>query len=280
MTTDVRRINRLGIRLLALAVLLAAGLQLATAQEVSLGQGDIIRVSVYGQEDLSTVARISADGTIAVPLLGTVNVAGLTVRDAEQRIADELARRQLVRDPQVTIFVESSRAAEVESVTILGNVSRPGRYPIQAMSDAAGAENIANLVALAGGLTQEAGDHLILTRMESGNARSIKVSLRDLFERGDLSQNYLVKRGDIAYVPRMDEFFVYGEVRNPGVYRLRPGMTVIQALSASGGLTERGTDKGVSVTRRDPNGSNKTINVNMNDLLQAGDVLIIKASLF
>ena len=64
------------------------------------------------------------------------------MRDAEQRIADELARRQLVRDPQVTVFVESSRAAEVESVTILGNVSRPGRYPINAMSDA-GAENVA-----------------------------------------------------------------------------------------------------------------------------------------
>jgi polysaccharide biosynthesis/export protein len=280
MTTDVRTINRLWIRLLALLVLLAAGLQLATAQEVSLGPGDIIRVSVYGQDDLSSVARISADGTIAFPLLGTVSVAGLTVREAEQRIGEELARRQLVRDPQVSVFVESSRAAEVESVTILGNVSRPGRYPIQAMSDAAGAENIANLVALAGGLTQDAGEHLILTRMEGGNARSIKVFLRDLFERGDLSQNYVVKRGDIAYVPRMDEFFVYGEVRNPGVYRLRPGMTVIQALSASGGLTERGTDNGVAVTRRGPDGSNKTINVNMNDVLQPGDVLIIKASLF
>jgi polysaccharide biosynthesis/export protein len=280
MTTDVRKINGLWIRLLALLVLLAAGLQLAMAQEVSLGPGDIIRVSVYGQDDLSSVARISADGTIAFPLLGTVSVAGLTVREAEQRIGEELARRQLVRDPQVSVFVESSRAAEVESVTILGNVSRPGRYPIQAMSDAAGAENIANLVALAGGLTQDAGDHLILTRMDGGNARSIKVALRDLFERGDLSQNYVVKKGDIAYVPRMDEFFVYGEVRNPGVYRLRPGMTVIQALSASGGLTERGTDNGVVVTRRDPDGSNKTINVNMNDVLQPGDVLIIKASLF
>jgi polysaccharide export outer membrane protein len=280
MTTDAGKIHRLWIRLLALLVLLAAGLQLAMAQEVSLGPGDIIRVSVYGQDDLSSVARISADGTIAFPLLGTVSVAGLTVREAEQRIGEELVRRQLVRDPQVSVFVESSRAAEVESVTILGNVSRPGRYPIQAMSDAVGAENIANLVALAGGLTQDAGDHLILTRMEGGKARSIKVSLRDLFERGDLSQNYVVKQGDIAYVPRMDEFFVYGEVRNPGVYRLRPGMTVIQALSASGGLTERGTDNGVAVTRRSPDGSNKTINVKMNDVLQPSDVLIIKASLF
>ncbi len=283
MKTDVQKIKRVHqvwFRMLALAVLLAAGTHWAIAQEVSLGPGDIIRVSVYGQDDLNTVARVSADGSITVPLLGSVSVAGLRVREAEQRIADELMRRQLVRDPQVTVFVESSRAAEVESATILGNVSRPGRYPIQAMSDSAGAENIANLVALAGGLTNDAGDHLILTRMESGTARTVKVFLRDLFERGDLSQNYVVKQGDIAYVPRMEEFFVYGEVRNPGVYRLRSGMTVIQALSASGGLTERGTDNGVAVTRRGPDGSNKNISVGMNDLLQPNDVLIIKASLF
>jgi polysaccharide export outer membrane protein len=254
--------------LLTLWVLLAAGAELAQAQEVSLGPGDIVRVSVYGQDDLETVVRISSDGTIAFPLLGTVNVGGLTVRDAEQRIADELARRQLVRDPQVTVFVESSRAAEVESVTILGNVSRPGRYPIQAMSDA-GAESVASLIALAGGLSEDAADYLVLTRIDGSDARTVKVLLRDLLERGDLSQNYVVKQGDIAFVPRMEEFFVYGEVRNPGVYRLRSGMTVIQALSASGGLTER-----------DQDGKTRNFDVGMNDLLQPDDVLIIKEGLF
>lgn len=273
------RTNIPRLQLLVLLVLLFAGTGLAVAQELSLGPGDIVRISVYGQGDLDTVARISSDGTIAFPLLGTVSIGGLSVRDAEQRIASELSRRQLVRDPQVTVFVESSRAAEVESVTILGNVSRPGRYPVQAMSDA-GAENVASLVALAGGLTNDAADYLILTRSENKTARTVKVYLRDLFERGDVSQNYVVKQGDIAYVPRMDEFFVYGEVRNPGVYRLRPGMTVIQALSASGGLTERGTDNGLTVTRKNADGKNQTIQVNMNDLLQPDDVLIIKESLF
>jgi polysaccharide export outer membrane protein len=267
------------LQLLVLLVLLCAGAGVALAQEASLGPGDIVRISVYGQGDLDTVARISSDGTIAVPLLGTVTVAGLTVREAEQHIATELSRRQLVRDPQVTVFVESSRAAEVESVTILGNVARPGRYPVQSMSDA-GAENVASLVALAGGLANDAADYLILTRMEGQTARTVNVNLRELFERGDVSQNYVVKQGDIAYVPRMDEFFVYGEVRNPGVYRLRSGMTVIQALSASGGLTERGTDNGIVVTRKNADGRNETIAVKMNDLLQPDDVLIIKESLF
>lgn len=279
MRTAALRFDRTIALYIALAVLLVAGAGFATAQEVSLGPGDIVRISVYGQEDLETVARISADGTIAFPLLGAVNVGGLSVRDAEQRIADELVQRQLVRDPQVTVFVESSRAAEVESVTILGNVSRPGRYPINAMSDA-GAENVASLIALAGGLVEDAADFLILTRIEDGKARTVKVFLRDLLERGDVSQNYVVKQGDIAFVPRMEEFFVYGEVRNPGVYRLRTGMTVIQALSASGGLTERGTDKGIVVTRRSEDGKAGNIDVGMNDLLQPDDVLIIKEGLF
>lgn len=279
MRTAALRKNRTLARLVSLAVLLLAGAHLAQAQDVSLGSGDIVRISVYGQDDLETVARISADGTIAVPLLGAVKVGGLSVRDAEQTIADELVRRQLVRDPQVTIFVESSRAAEVESATILGNVFRPGRYPIQAMSDA-GAENVSSLIALAGGLNEDAADYLILTRIDGGNARTVKVYLSDLLERGDLSQNYVVKQGDIAYVPRMVEFFVYGEVRNPGVYRLRRGMTVIQALSASGGLTERGTDKGIVVTRRGADGKTSSIEVGMNDLLQPDDVLIIKEGLF
>ncbi len=279
MRTAALRIDRTLALCIALSVLLVAGADFATAQEVSLGPGDIVRISVYGQEDLETVARISADGSIAFPLLGAVNVGGLSVRDAEQRIADELVRRQLVRDPQVTVFVETSRAAEVESVTILGNVSRPGRYPINAMSDA-GAENVASLIALAGGLVEDAADFLILTRIEDGKSRTVKVFLRDLLERGDVSQNYVVKQGDIAFVPRMEEFFVYGEVRNPGVYRLRSGMTVIQALSASGGLTERGTDKGIVVTRRSQDGENGNIAVGMNDLLQPDDVLIIKEGLF
>jgi polysaccharide export outer membrane protein len=198
----------------------------------------------------------------------------LSVRDAESRIASELSSRKLVRDPQVTLFVERS-----ESVVVLGNVSRLGRYPIQAVSGNSGAENVAAVIALAGGVTDTGADYL-LTRMEGGDQRTIRVQLRDLLERGDLSQNYLMRQGDIAFVPRMDEFFVYGEVRKPGVYRLRPGMTVIQALSASGGLTPRGSEKGITVTRREPNGNSRSVRVGMNDELAPNDVLIVKEGLF
>lgn len=212
--------------------------------------------------------------------LGDVSLAGLSVRDAESRIASELSSRKLVRDPQVTLFVERSESAQSESVVVLGNVSRPGRYPIQAVSGNLGAENVAAVIALAGGVTDTGADYLLLTRMEGGDQRTIRVQLRDLLERGDLSQNYLMRQGDIAFVPRMDEFFVYGEVRKPGVYRLRPGMTVIQALSASGGLTPRGSEKGITVTRREPNGNSRSVRVGMNDELAPNDVLIVKEGLF
>jgi polysaccharide export outer membrane protein len=266
--------------MLASILVLSVGWQQPSyAQDVTLGPGDIVRVSVYGQKDLDTVAQVSSDGTITFPLLGSVSIGGLTVRTAEQRIATELSSRSLVLEPQVTIFVERSLAAESESVTILGNVSRPGRYPIQTMS-AASSENIADVIAMAGGLDVEAADFLLLTRTVGGEQSTLRVDLRQLLEQGDLKQNHVVRNGDIAFVPRMDEFFVYGEVRKPGVYRLRNSMTVIQALSASGGLTERGSEKGITVTRKSDNGSNRSIKVDMNDALQPDDVLIVKEGLF
>ena len=251
----------------------------ATAQEPVLGAGDVVRVSVYGQEDLRTTSSISSDGNISFPLLGTVQLAGLTARQAESRIAAELARRNLVRDPQVTVFIERSRATEVDLVTILGNVSRPGRYPVKASSDAEPV-TVSSLVALAGGLTDKAGEILVLTRQVDNENRTIRIDLRELFEKGDLSRNFELLQGDIAYVPQIEEFFVYGEVRNPGVYRLRPGMTVIQALSAGGGLTARASEKGISITRVGANGQPESLKVDMNDSLQANDVVIVKEGLF
>jgi len=266
--------------MLASVLLLSVGIQQPLyAQDATLGPGDIVRVSVYGQSDLDTVAQISSDGSITFPLLGSVTIGGLPVRDAERQIASELSSRSLVREPQVTIFVERSMAAESESVTILGNVSRPGRYPIQTMSPA-GSENVAGVIAMAGGLDDEAADYLLLTRTVGNEQSTLRVDLRQLLEQGDLNQNFVVRNGDIAFVPRMDEFFVYGEVRKAGVYRLRESMTVIQALSAAGGLTDRGSEKGITVTRKREDGSNRSIDVDMNDELQPNDVLIVKEGLF
>ena len=267
------------LAMLASVLLLSVGLQQPSfAQDITLGPGDIVRVSVYGQKDLDTVAQVSSDGSITFPLLGSVTVAGLTPRDAERRIANELSSRSLVREPQVTIFVERSLAAESESVTILGNVTRPGRYSIQTMSGA-GSENVAGIIAMAGGLDDEAADYMLLTRTVANEQSTLRVDLRQLLEQGDLNQNFVVRNGDIAFVPRMDEFFVYGEVRKAGVYRLRESMTVIQALSAAGGLTERGSEKGITVTRKSADGSNRSIKVDMNDELQPNDVLIVKEGL-
>jgi len=108
----------------------------------------------------------------------------------------------------------------------------------------------------------------------------MSIDLQHLLEQGDLYKNHIIHDGDIAFVPQMDEFFVYGDVRKPGVYRLRPSMTVIQALSASGGLTERGSEKGITLTRKRADGSNQSIKVDMNDELQPNDVLIVKEGLF
>ena len=121
---------------------------------------------------------------------------------------------------------------------------------------------------------------MTMTIMTMAIAHADVMLIQQLLEQGDLNQNHIIRDGDIAFVPHMDEFFVYGEVRKPGVYRLRPSMTVIQALSASGGLTERGSEKGITLPRKGPDGSNRSIKVDMNDELQPNDVLIVKEGLF
>lgn len=263
----------------SLCLMVFAPVNDALAQETPLGAGDIVRISVYGQKDLETVARLSSDGTITFPLLGSVDLGGLTVRQAEQKIAGELSNRRLVMEPQVTLFLERSQAAETDSVVILGEVARPGRYPIQAMT-ATNSENIAGVIAMAGGLNKEAANHVLLTRTAGETQATVRVDLKKLLERGNLRENHAVRNGDIAFVPRAEEFFVYGEVRNPGVYRLRSSMTVIQALSASGGLTVRGSEKGITVNRKQENGTTRNVKVDMDDFLQADDVLIVKEGLF
>ena len=89
-----------------------------------------------------------------------------------------------------------------------------------------------------------------------------------------------VKAGDIVIVPRADMFYIYGEVKSPGRNRLEANMTVMQALSVAGGLTERGTERGIRVKRRNSEGEIKEIKVELTDLLQPDDVVYVKESLF
>jgi len=260
-------------------LLMATGMSNVMAETGYLGSGDIVKITVYGQSDLTTIVRINPGGKISFPLIGEVRVSGLSIRQAEAKIAELLLSRGIVKSPQVNIFLEQQKVTVTNSITILGEVTKPGKYSVEG-PESGGIESIIDLLALAGGTNSEAADHLILIKNKDKKSIKKKIDLVALLRFGDLTQNSFVRGGDIVFVPKMDVFYIYGEVQNPGRYRLERNMTVLQALSVGGGLTPRGTEKGMLLKRH--NGNNKVESMNANPLskLMPNDVLYIKESLF
>ena len=243
------------------------------ADQSRIGAGDTIRITVYQSPDLSMETRVNEGGAISYPLLGRVQLAGLTVTAAEQHIAAELKRRDFVKDPQVIIVVTQVRANQVN---VLGQVGKPGRYPL----DLAGMR-MTEVLALAGGIIAGAGsDTVVLTGTRDGRPYRHEVDLPRLFAPGNASEDIVVAPGDSLWVDRAPQIYMYGEIQHPGALRLERGMTVMQAVAAGGGATPRGTLKGLKVTRRGADGKMQTLEPSMEDTLKDGDVVFIRESLF
>ncbi len=238
-----------------------------------IGAGDTIRITVYQSPDLSMETRVNEGGAISYPLLGRVQLAGLTVTAAEQHIASELKRRDFVKDPQVIIVVTQVRANQIN---VLGQVGKPGRYPL----DLTGMR-MTEVLALAGGVIPGAGsDTIVLTGTRDGRPFRHEVDLPRLFAPGGNAEDIVVAPGDTVWVDRAPQIYMYGEIQHPGAMRLERGMTVMQAVAAGGGATPRGTLKGLKVTRRGPDGKMQTLEPSMEDTLKDGDVVFVRESLF
>lgn len=253
------------------AALLAWGMGSAHAQEMVLGGGDVVKISVFGNPDLAVETRVSEAGFITVPLVGQVAVAGLSSAAAETKIATMLERGGFVKKPQVNLLISTLTS---QQVSVLGQVTRAGRYPID------GRRSVLDLIALAGGIGIAGGDVVTVIRTRDGKVRKEQVDIAELMRNADMSGNFDVQGGDIIFVERAPRFYIYGEVQKPGVLRLERQMTVLQALSAGGGLTPRGTERGLRVKRRDALGQLQIIDVKGDDLLKPDDVVYVKESLF
>lgn len=244
-----------------------------------LGAGDVVRISVYGQPDMSTVARITESNKISFPLIGDVVIGGLSPAGAEAKIANLLSSGGFVKNAQVNIFVEQRLQTLTNTVTILGQVVHPGKYPLQSAT-VEGVQTLVDLIAAAGGTNESAADHVFLIRKEGDQEKKIRVDLYEILGEGNLNQsNYKLGGGDIVYVPETDVFYIYGQVQRPGRYRLERGMTVMQALSVGGGITERGSESGIKIKRK-INGDTKTLRAKPVDELSKDDVIYVGESLF
>jgi len=244
----------------------------ARQREYLIGAGDVLRVAVYQNPDLAIETRVSDTGQISFPLLGQVTVGGLTVPQVEKALADGLRTGNFVKQPQVTVLVTQVRGNQASA---LGMVNRPGRFPI----DVSGMR-LSELLAQAGGIAPGGSDVVILTGIRNGQPYRLQVDIAALFANGAQSQDPVVLNGDTIYVERMPTVYIYGEVQRPGAIRLENNMTLMQALASGGGLTQRGTTRGLRVHRRNGEGRVEELQPGMNDALQNGDVIYIRESLF
>lgn len=242
-----------------LAIMLVAGAGLAQTPE-RLGVGDAVRVIVYQQPDLTTEARISEKGSISMPLIGAVKIAGLGQQEAASHIASQLKEGKFLRHPQVAVAVTTLRSRQV---SVLGLVARPGRYALDDTSS-----DLTDVIAAAGGIA--AGGSEDVTVMRSG--KPLKVQL--------LARSFPLQNGDTVQVDRAPVFYIYGEVARSGAYRLEPNMTVMQAIAAGGGITPRGSDRRLKMRRTGADGKVSESDASLQDVVRADDVIFVKEALF
>lgn len=244
----------------------------AQVAEYVLGAGDVIRINVYQSADLSLETRITESGVISYPLLGVVRLGGLTVTDAERLIADGLRRGDFLKQPQVSIVLTQVRGNQA---SVLGMVNRPGRYPIEVAG-----MRLSELLALAGGVSINGADLVVLTGVREGKPVRVEVELPALFSSEGQRHDLLVAHGDSVWVDRYPQVYIYGEVQRPGALRMERDMTVLQCLASGGGLTLRGTQRSIRVHRLGANGQVRVIVPALDDKLQPGDVVYVPESLF
>jgi polysaccharide export outer membrane protein len=244
----------------------------AVAPEYRLGGGDVLRITVYQNPDLTLETRITEAGIVSYPLLGNLRLGGQTVTAAEKQIADGLRNGNFVKQPQVSIVVTQVRGNQA---SVLGMVNRPGRYPIEVAG-----MRLSDLLATAGGTAVGGADTLVVTGIREGRPFRTEIDLPALFADSNRSQDLLIQNGDTVWVDRQPQVYIYGEVQRPGPLRLERGMTLMQALAAGGGLTQRGTERGIKVHRRNGDGQVQVLQPAMQERMHDGDVVFVRESLF
>jgi polysaccharide export outer membrane protein len=241
------------------------------AEDYLIGPGDVLGISVYDNEDLTTKVRVSTAGTIVMPLIGQIEVEGGTVNTITDKITQMLADGYLV-NPQVNIFVEEYRS---KKVVVLGNVRTPGLIELN------GSTNFLELVSKAGGLEKDAGDTATIQRKnKEGTATVIVVDLLALIERGDLSQNIQIRDDDTVFISKAGMCFITGQVKSPGTYSCGDGTTVLRLVALAGGFTGKASKSSISIVRIVNNEKKVSEDVDLYVALQDNDVVVVPEIFF
>ena len=247
--------------------------------EYRLGAGDIIRVSVFQNPDFLNERRVSEAGVITLPLIGVVQIGGLSIPEAEKQVEDRLKQGGYLVRPQVSITPLQIKSHQV---SVIGLVNKPGRYPLEVLNT-----RLSEAIAMAGGVIQNVpvtglngSERVLITGMRKGNPFRSEVDLGEMFKNGSQDEDVVVENGDVIYVSRAPQYYIHGEVQRPGVYRLERNMTVRQALAQAGGITPRGSMNGPRIHRRDAKGKIEVLYPALDDVVRDDDTLFLRESYF
>jgi polysaccharide export outer membrane protein len=252
------------------------------ATDYTVGPQDVLMITTFGEQDMTSKFRVDNDGTINFPLLNRVVVGGLTTVQIEAKLKEELIKRELLKNPQISVDVAEFRS---RSVYIIGAVRSPAEYKL------VGDMTVIAAIAQAGGLAPGAGNELSIIRPKtpapgSGplspdraeNADITVVKMSDL-QNGVLARNIALQDGDTIWVPTAERFYVSGWVRNVGAYVHERGLTVQQALVLAGGVSEMGSTKRITIERM-VGSTKKTIKAQLTDIVLPNDTIKVDRRIF
>jgi len=237
----------------------------AFSADYIVGSGDVLSIKVFGQENLGTTDRITENGFIIMPLLGPVEVGGLTIPKVSEKLSALLADGYLV-NPMVNVFVEEFRS---KNAVVLGHVNIPG------LLELSGPTNLLQLLSKAGGLKDGSGDIATIKRDYNGKKENIVIDLVSLFEGGVLANNIAIQDGDTVFVSKGGMCYVTGEVDTPGAYPCKDEPTVLKLIALSGGFTGKASKSKVNIVRV-IDGKKTIINhVDLQTSLVPDDVIVV-----
>lgn len=271
-------------RVCLLILLVAATAYAQQATNYIVGAQDVLTITVFDQADLGGRFTVEADGTFTFPLIGRVKAGGLTLREVEILLQKELSKG-FFKNPQVSAAVEQYRS---QRVFIVGEVRNPGTYPLN------GDMTLIEALARAGSATERAGAEVLIVRprpnatpvqgpqlpgdASDSGTEVIHVDIKEL-QGGKLSQNARLQDNDTIFVPAAELIYVFGQVKSPGAFAIQKGMTVLQALSRAGGLTDRGASGRIKIVRT-VKGRETELKVKLEDRVEAGDTIIVAERFF
>jgi polysaccharide export outer membrane protein len=276
----------------------------STSASYVLGNGDLLSIDVANFPEMTKKVRVDADGTVTLPHVGAVPVAGKTLGEVQRDLTERI--RRFMYNPNVTVFVDEYRS---QQVAVMGAVQRPGL-----VSETGGRMSVLDAIAAAGGMTAEAGSRIYLVPAETRMNGAANVTLASLrpdagstagvdkvpgpepimidtaAAEESVQQSFFtlpVHGGDVITIPSAGQFVADGWVAKPGTYPVTAGLTVRGAIATAGGFLFPAKKSEIHITRAGPHGATETRTLNYDDVVaerapdlfvHQGDVVTVGSS--